>query len=121
MTTTELGSLPCETLAYGGCQKSEPLGRFTIRLMVEMNESQPFCSKSHTKLQIIDANNAYYLLKGEPSEDASWPENLENAQFPLPACFILIVLSIFTQRKYFLNICFKFELLREQPCWFALY
>ena len=39
-------------------------------------------------------------LKGTPSKDTSWSENVENVQIFLVAGFVVVLLSTLTQHKY---------------------
>ena len=54
---------------------------------------------------------------GTPCEHVSWPKNLQTVTTFPSACFIWFFFPHFYKKTQF---CFKFQLLREQPCWFTL-
>lgn len=62
-------------------------------------------------------------LKGHPSQDACWPEMVENVQRCPPASFIGCCINIYTRVVLFCFCCcnFKPEPTKVQPCLFALY
>ena len=57
-------------------------------------------------------------LKGIPGKDAGRRTNCADVSAFRRLC--VVVLSVFMQEKHFCFFCYKSELLRVQPFWFAL-
>ena len=62
------------------------------------------------------ATNSWPAMKGTPSNDASWPENIENVQIFPSAGFVLIFCQYLCNKS---SYYYEFELLSVQPCWVA--
>ena len=62
----------------------------------------------------------WYGIKGNTSEDASLPENVENVHVSISR--LHLVLSIFVRKKLFCFVFyFELELLGTQPCQFTVH